>query len=111
MISLPARARLAALGLALLTSCSTVHRLLSFDLVDLPEVRVKNLQALQETNVLTVSEFPPTYENSGIINFVIKDQRVRFSIDLEAAERAELRLSSKLLRLALNLEDRTQEER
>jgi hypothetical protein len=36
----------------------------------------------------------------GIISFVIQDNKVRFEIDAEAAERAGLKLSSKLLALA-----------
>ena len=39
-------------------------------------------------------------ENGGIINFKLKDARVRIEIDAAAAERARLHISSKLLSLA-----------
>jgi hypothetical protein len=35
-----------------------------------------------------------------MVNFVIDDGKVRFEIDHEAAERAHVRISSRLLRLA-----------
>ena len=38
--------------------------------------------------------------NGGVINFKLKDARVRIEIDTAAAERAKLRISSKLLSLA-----------
>lgn len=52
--------------------------------------------------VLTVSDVP----GIGIINFVIKDNRVRFDIDEEAAAQNGLGISSKLLDLALTVKPR-----
>jgi hypothetical protein len=41
-----------------------------------------------------------TAGDAGIINFFMKDHRVRFAINRQAAESAGLRISSRLLRLA-----------
>jgi hypothetical protein len=51
--------------------------------------------------VLTVSD-----ARGGIINFIIKDNRVRFDIDDEAAAQSGLNISSKLLGIALNVKPR-----
>lgn len=54
--------------------------------------------SLRGMSVLTVSDGTP--QQGAIINFVIQGNKVRFEIDADAAERADLRLSSKLLSLA-----------
>ena len=50
--------------------------------------------------ILAVGEVEEFIANGGIINFKLKEARVRIEIDNEAAERARLRISSKLLSLA-----------
>jgi hypothetical protein len=50
--------------------------------------------------ILTVGETPGFLEQGGIINFVVEAGKVRFEIDPKAAERADLRISSHLLRVA-----------
>lgn len=50
--------------------------------------------------VLTVGETDEFIASGGIINLKLKDGRVHLEIDPEAAERAKLRISSKLLSLA-----------
>jgi hypothetical protein len=50
--------------------------------------------------VLTVGDMPGFCENGGIIGFDVVDRRVRLRINLEAAQRARLQISSKLLSLA-----------
>jgi hypothetical protein len=50
--------------------------------------------------VLTVGESPEFVRQGGIINFVREEGKVRFEISQEAASRAQLRISSRLLRLA-----------
>jgi hypothetical protein len=50
--------------------------------------------------VLTVGESPDFVRQGGIINFVREEGKVRFEISQEAANRAQLRISSRLLRLA-----------
>jgi hypothetical protein len=58
------------------------------------------LRAFRSTPVLTVGESPDFISQGGIVNFTLEGTSVRFEIDPEAAERAGLRISSRLLRLA-----------
>jgi hypothetical protein len=58
------------------------------------------LAELKGHSILTVGEAEDFIENGGTINFKLKDARVRIEIDAGAAERARLRISSKLLSLA-----------
>lgn len=57
-------------------------------------------QAVRGAHVLLVGESPGFASAGGAIQFQLRDNRVRFSINPEAAERAGLRVSSKLLSLA-----------
>ncbi len=62
------------------------------------ERREQILASLRGTSTLTVSDgFPPP---AGMINFIIEENKVRFEIDSDAAERAGLKVSSKLLKVA-----------
>lgn len=58
------------------------------------------LRPLMGHAVLTVGDFPGFLEAGGTINFVIEDKKVRFEVNLAAAERAKLEIRSRLLRLA-----------
>lgn len=58
------------------------------------------LQGLKGANVLTVGETPGFLQAGGIINFVPDQERVRFEINLKAAESAQLKLSARLLTVA-----------
>jgi len=58
------------------------------------------LDDLKGHGILTVGEAEDFTANGGVINFKLKDARVRIEIDTGAAERAKLRISSKLLSLA-----------
>ncbi len=58
------------------------------------------LEAIQNRNVLTVGEMKGFAQLGGIINFIIKKNKVRFEINVDAANRAGLKISSKLLKLA-----------
>jgi hypothetical protein len=58
------------------------------------------LRSLATASVLTVSDIERFAEHGGIIGFTIEERRVRFEINLQAAERAGLRISSRLLKLA-----------
>ena len=58
------------------------------------------LSGLRELSVLTVGEVPDFTRQGGVINFFVESNRVRFVINLAAAERAHLKISSKLLSLA-----------
>jgi hypothetical protein len=59
------------------------------------------LESLQGTSVLTVSETDRFCEAGGMINFKLVGKNLRFEINPEAAERAKLKISSQLLKLAL----------
>jgi len=64
------------------------------------------VEALRGSSVLTVSDARAPVAAAGIINFVIKDERVRFDIDDDAAMQNRLAISSKLLGVALNVKPR-----
>lgn len=60
----------------------------------------QTLAALGDSPVLTVGESDDFLELGGMINFVLEEDRVRFEINLRAAESHRLKLSSKLLAVA-----------
>jgi hypothetical protein len=63
----------------------------------------KILARLQGACVLTVSEDTDSFiGDGGMINLVIVDDKVRFAINNDAAKKAGLSISSKLLSLAIN---------
>lgn len=61
------------------------------------------LSALAKDSTLTVSDIPNFAEHGGMIEFVLDSGRVRFQINLEAAQAAGLNLSSELLKVAMNV--------
>ena len=58
------------------------------------------LKPLKDASVLTVSETEGFAQVGGIINFLDDGKRVQLEINLDAADRARLKISSKLLSLA-----------
>jgi hypothetical protein len=66
------------------------------------------LRAVQGSPTLTVGETPDFITQGGIISFILEGGKVRFQIDAKAAERADLRISSHLLRLARTPDGRGQ---
>jgi hypothetical protein len=58
------------------------------------------LRPVREANVLTISDTVEEGRQGAIISFFIEQKKVRFAINMEAARRAGLKISSKLLRLA-----------
>ena len=64
------------------------------------------LQGLGTAPVLTIGDTDGFAERGGMINLVTEGNRVRFEINVEAMERAGLRASSQLLRLATIVTDR-----
>jgi hypothetical protein len=58
------------------------------------------LRSVREANVLTVSDTVEEGRQGAIISFFIEQKKVRFAISIEAAQKAGLKISSKLLRLA-----------
>src|SRR5206468_3245457 len=63
--------------------------------------------------VLTIGQSPEFARRGGIINFFMRDNQMRFEINPEAASRAGLQISSKLLQLAtiVGKVAKTEEER
>ncbi len=61
------------------------------------------LSAVLDLPVLTVGDSPQFLEKGGAIRFVLENRRVRFDISLAPIERAHLRVSSNLLRVARNV--------
>ncbi len=60
----------------------------------------KILESLNQHPVLTVSEIKEFIESGGMINFLIKENRVGFEINTSAAESVGIKFRSKLLRVA-----------
>lgn len=65
-----------------------------------PENLKHELDRLRDLPVLTVGDSADFLPLGGMINFVLEQDRVRFEINLAAAERHHLKLSSKLLAVA-----------
>ena len=59
------------------------------------------IQSLRGHAVLTVSETDGFIQTGGMVNFVLEDGKIRFQINDEAAKAAQLKISSKLLNLAV----------
>jgi hypothetical protein len=62
----------------------------------LPEV----LNNLKDTSAIVVGEGEGFAEHGGGIQFFLEDNRLRFAVNVDAVQRARLRVSSKLLALA-----------
>src|SRR5579871_658012 len=58
------------------------------------------LGRLKGSAILTVGESDQFIQSGGVINFIKKDGKVRFEVDLDAARQAHLQISSRLLTLA-----------
>lgn len=58
------------------------------------------LSRLKGLSVLTVGEMSHFAAQGGIIQFTLEDKQVRFEINLDAASRTDLKISSRLLMLA-----------
>ncbi len=68
---------------------------------------LRTLQAVRGKPVLTVTDASLEDSARGIVHFVLKDSRVRFEVDPEAAARNGVVLSSKLISLAVPSRPRT----
>jgi len=64
------------------------------------------LAALKGSDVLTVTDATADGADAGIINFVVRDNHVRFDIDDAAAASVGLVISSRLLNVALDVKPR-----
>ena len=64
--------------------------------------------ALANSSILTVGESDGFAARGGMINFVVRDGRVLFEVNPAAASRARLKISSKVLQLAIVVKDGAQ---
>jgi len=58
------------------------------------------MAAVRDSPVLVVSESKTAWDRGSHINFVVEGNRVRFDVNADAASRAGISISSKLLRVA-----------
>lgn len=63
------------------------------------------LQTTRDRHVLTVADMEGFARRGGIVTLVKVEDRIRFEINIDAAERAGLRISAKLLNLAKIIRD------
>ncbi|WP_342117291.1 YfiR family protein [Pseudoduganella sp. OTU4001] len=62
------------------------------------------LRAAEKNGTVTVTEQDDGLQTGSVINFRVVDQRVRFEVSLPAAERCNVRLSSRLLSVAYHVQ-------
>lgn len=62
--------------------------------------------AVKEGAVLGVGESETFLQRGGTIRFVLEEDKVRFEVDLNSAERAQLKISAQLLKLARTVKKR-----
>jgi hypothetical protein len=67
------------------------------------EPKLKRVLSEMDPGTLTVSDMPHFVDNGGMIQFVPEGKRVRFEVNLTAAEKSGLALSSELLKVATNV--------
>jgi hypothetical protein len=68
---------------------------------DIEERRLPSiLQSLHQRPILTVSDISGFASQGGMIEFVNDRERIRFAVNLDAADSAGIKLSSELLRIA-----------
>jgi hypothetical protein len=61
------------------------------------------LKALEGKPTLTAADDMPFLRRGGIVAFVVQDRKIRFSVSLAAAQAAHLKISSQLLRHAVQV--------
>jgi hypothetical protein len=90
---------------AVIRRISELGALRSCHVVFLPASEINHLRevsnSLSELSVLLVGETEGFAESGGVINFILENERVRFEISPSAAARVHLKISSKLLQLAV----------
>ena len=59
------------------------------------------VETLRGASVLTVGDRQGFAEQGGVINFVLENDRVRFEVNTKAAEQSHLKISSRLLSVAM----------
>lgn len=61
----------------------------------------RDIAALAGADVLSVSDDPGFLQRGGMVQFVLKDNHLRFAVNLDAVAHTRITLSSELLRLAV----------
>lgn len=61
------------------------------------------IDLVKNSAVLTVADTQGFLEAGGIVNFILKDNKVRFQVNLSAAKKVKLQIRSQLLRLATKI--------
>ncbi len=62
-----------------------------------------DLSALAASPIMTVSDMPGFLDRGGMVQFVVKDGKVRFEVNLNATGKCGLVLSSQLLKVAVGV--------
>jgi hypothetical protein len=76
----------------------TTHCHLVFNAQNAQARRQRSLAALESKPILTVSDADDFAAEGGIIELNVENNRIRLLVNLQAANQAQLRVSSKLLR-------------
>ncbi len=91
-----------------ITRCKTLNPPAPCHILFLSETagrqRQARLEQLKGKPVLTVGNSPGFLAEGGIIAFAVAQNRIRFAVNREAAEKANLKISAKLLHLACRVE-------
>jgi hypothetical protein len=66
------------------------------------------LGSVRGLNVLTIGETPEFLDAGGIVSFSMREERLQFDVNLEEANKAHLKISSRLLALAKHVLNRTE---
>ena len=66
------------------------------------------LETVRGDNILTVGETPDFLASGGVIGFFTEDEKLRFDVNLEAANAAHLKISSNMLALARHVTTATE---
>lgn len=64
------------------------------------EISSASLKSLAESSILTVSDMENFAERGGSIGFYLENNKIKFEINMLALRQAQLKVSSKLMRLA-----------
>jgi hypothetical protein len=72
---------------------------------DGPEDSGRTLQSLASRPILTVGETRAFLTEGGAVRFLLVDETVRFEVNLQAAQRAGLRISSRMLSFAYTVQE------
>ena len=68
---------------------------------------IQILTSLRGASVLTVGEAEGFLQSGGTISFLVEEERVRFEVNLDGANRARLKMSSQLLAMARSIRNDT----